>query len=289
MRAGRAGAGRDGDNWYEDRRAGDGEEDDGAAEADQGGARGEPMSWALVAGGSGTIGRAVVDRLAVAGYDVVVHGFRRDTEAAANLARQRGRRAVVVRGHLGGPEAARRVATNALTLVADQERAGGPEPSIDAVVVSSGSGVMRDMADLTERHWRWTLDVTALPLVGLLTALRPRAAVALSSPGASRVVAHYGALGAAKAALEATARYLAVELAPETRVNVVSAGLVDSASARRLPTYEALRADALRATPLGRLVRPEDVANAVAWLLSEDAAMVTGATLVVDGGQGLHW
>lgn len=248
------------------------------------------MSWALVAGGSGTIGRAVVDRLAVADYDVIVHGFRRDTEAVASLARQRGRRALAVRGHLGGPEAARDLAAHALALVTELERtSGGPEPRIDAVVVASGSGVMRDLVDLTDRHWRWTLDVTALPLVGLVSALRPRAAVALSSPGASRVVAHYGALGTAKAALEATARYLAVELAPQTRVNVVSAGLVDSPSARRLPSYDALRAEALRATPLGRLVQPGDVANAVAWLLSDQAAMVTGATLVVDGGQGLHW
>ena len=147
--------------------------------------------------------------------------------------------------------------------------------------------MLRRTPELTERHFDWALDVNARPLLTLTTALRPRAAVAMSSPGSTRVHPAYAGVGASKAALEAPVRYLAVELAPDTRVNAISAGVVNTRALTHLPDREAMLADGTANTPAGRLVTPEDVAAAVAWLVSAESAMVTGHTLVLDSGRSL--
>ena len=237
------------------------------------------MSWALVTGGSGDIGGATCARLARDGYDVAVHSFRA-VEAAEDVAgkvRAEGREAVVLRGHLGREGGAAKLAAEAVEACGE----------IEVVVSNAASGVLKPVGELDERGLDWCLDINARPLLGLVTALRPRAAVALSSPGSTRVLPAYAAVGTSKAALEALVRYLAVELAPATRVNAVSAGVVDTRALTHFPDREAMLADGLARTPMRRLVTPEDVAAAVAWLVSPDASMVTGHTLVVDGGWSL--
>jgi len=112
--------------------------------------------------------------------------------------------------------------------------------------------------------------------------------VALTSIGSTRVIPDYTAVGASKAALEALVRYLAVELGPkDIRVNAVSPGVVDTKALRHFPSRDAMLAEGLAGTPAGRLVCPQDVALAVRFLLSDDAWMIRGHTLVVDGGAAL--
>jgi enoyl-[acyl-carrier protein] reductase III len=95
-------------------------------------------------------------------------------------------------------------------------------------------------------------------------------------------------VGTSKAALEAVVRYLAVELAPRgIRVNAVSAGVVETGALEHFPNREQMLASGRKRTPAGRLVEPEDVAAAVAFLCGPDAEMVRGHTLVVDGGYSL--
>jgi enoyl-[acyl-carrier protein] reductase III len=82
-------------------------------------------------------------------------------------------------------------------------------------------------------------------------------------------------------------RYLAVELAPRgIRANTVSAGVVETGALEHFPNREEMLSSVQR-TPAGRLVEPQDVAAAVAFLCSDDAQMVRGHTLVVDGGFSL--
>ena len=110
--------------------------------------------------------------------------------------------------------------------------------------------------------------------------------VAISSLGSQRVLPNYVLIGVSKAALETCVKYLGVELAPRIRVNAVSGGVVDTEALDWFPNKEQMLASVKR-TPAGRLVEPEDVAAAVSFLCSPDAAMICGQTLVVDGGYSL--
>src|SRR5699024_11031594 len=87
---------------------------------------------------------------------------------------------------------------------------------------------------------------------------------------------------ATKAALTHLTQTLAAELAPNVRVNAVAPGLIDTEMASRISSAE--RAALTTQVPLGRLGRPEDIASAVSFLLSDQASWITGSTLVVDGG-----
>jgi len=111
--------------------------------------------------------------------------------------------------------------------------------------------------------------------------------VAISSLGAQRVLDNYTLVGTSKAALESLVRYLAVELAPGIRVNAVSGGVVETTALDAFPNREEMLA-AGAANPVGRMVEPDDIAGAVAFLCSSDAQMIRGQTLIVDGGFSLR-
>ena len=109
--------------------------------------------------------------------------------------------------------------------------------------------------------------------------------IGLSSLGAQRAIPHYAFIGASKAALESLARGLAQELGPRgIRVNIVSAGVVDTDALKYFPNREQLLAEYARRTPAGPTLSAEQVADAVYLLCLPEAAMITGHTLVVDGG-----
>jgi enoyl-[acyl-carrier protein] reductase III len=240
---------------------------------------------ALVTGGSGDIGRAICTDLAEQGYDVAFTFFR-DKEAAeetAELISKRGRDTAVLRAHLGEAGTATRVVEDTITEL------GG----IDAIISNAASGVIKQATELQPKHFDWTMSVNARSLLEMAGAARPHlkegaGIVAISSLGSERVLPGYAAVGASKAALEALVRYLGVELAPAgIRVNAVSAGVVDTGALEHFPMREEMLRAAKEGTPAGRMVTPEDVAKAVRFLLSEDAWMIRGHTLVVDGGYSL--
>jgi enoyl-[acyl-carrier protein] reductase III len=109
--------------------------------------------------------------------------------------------------------------------------------------------------------------------------------VSLSSPGSSRVIPQYGAIGVAKAALESLTRYLAVEFAPRgITVNAVSTGLVDHSSIQAHPDFARMAADVRARTPVGRLATAADLIPLVLFLCSPASSWVVGQTIVADGG-----
>jgi enoyl-[acyl-carrier protein] reductase III len=151
--------------------------------------------------------------------------------------------------------------------------------------------VIRPALETDDRHWDWTVNANARALLSLARAAAPAmpdgsSIVAISSLGSERVLPNYVLVGTSKAALEAVVRYLGVELAPRIRVNAVSGGVVETGALEHFPNKEAMLRSVER-TPAGRLVEPDDIAGAVSFLCSPDAAMVCGQTLIVDGGFSL--
>jgi enoyl-[acyl-carrier protein] reductase III len=237
-------------------------------------------SSVLVTGGTRGIGLAIAHRLVRDGASRAVLGYLRNDEAAERAAeeiRAAGAEPVLVRGN---------VASESVV----EELAGiGP---YRVVVHNAATGVVRPALETEDKHWDWTLNANARSLLALARATAPSmpegsAIVAISSLGAQRVLDNYVLIGTSKAALESVMRYLAVELAPlGIRVNAVSAGVVETEALDFFPNKEEMLRSVER-TPAGRLVEPQDVAAAVSFLCSGDAAMVRGHTLIVDGGFSL--
>jgi enoyl-[acyl-carrier-protein] reductase (NADH) len=111
---------------------------------------------------------------------------------------------------------------------------------------------------------------------------------AMTSSGSTRVVATYGAVSAAKAALESHIRQLALELAPRRiTVNAIRAGVTDTPALRRIPVAERLMQRAQTSNPSGRMTTPQDVAKAIAALSKGGTHWVTGNVIGVDGGEDI--
>jgi len=233
----------------------------------------------FVTGGSRGIGRAIAHRFARDGAERIAIGYLRNDSAAEEAAtelRAAGAEVTLVRGNVTSER------------VLEEVAALGP---LDVLVHNAATGVVRRALETEDKHWDWTLNANARALLSLARVTAPQmpagsSIVAISSLGSQRVLDNYSLIGTSKAALEALVRYLAVELAPAIRVNAVSAGVVDTGALEHFPNREEmLRVGA--SNPAGRLVRPEDVAGAVAFLCSRDAEMVRGHVLVVDGGFSL--
>ncbi|NOY27858.1 MAG: SDR family oxidoreductase, partial [Oligoflexia bacterium] len=173
----------------------------------------------------------------------------------------------------------------------DLKTLAGTLPSVDVLVHNAAIGAMKPYDKLRTSHWDLTLESSLRPF-WLLTKLVPLAdggsVIGISSLGSRGYIPGYVAMGAAKGGLEALTRQLAVELAPRRiRVNTVCGGLVDTDTLQYLSQGQRMKEIALEITPLGRLGRPEDIAGAVALLVSPDAGWITGQILVADGGLSL--
>ncbi len=239
-------------------------------------------STAVVTGASSPIGRAIALELARSGRSVVLHGFR-NAEALQNLKLE-----VQSLGAATWTYMANFAIEEQLDAFCDFAREccdGAPQ----SLIIASSSGVMRPMGSLTRKHLDWTFRVSSFPVLELSVNLQASSIVLVSSLGARMVVPSYAALGAAKSAAETLARYLAVELAPMCRVNVISAGLVKTSSAKRLEGYAELVEKKSASTPASRLVVPEDIARVARWLCDPDSSMVTGNTIYLDGGERLRY
>jgi enoyl-[acyl-carrier protein] reductase III len=234
----------------------------------------------FVSGGSRGIGRAIALRFARDGARRVAIGYLRNDRAAEETAealRAAGAEPVLVRGNI--------VSDRVLEEVA----ALGP---LDVLVHNAATGVIRPALETEDKHWDWTLNANARALLSLARTAAPTmpagsSIVAISSLGAQRVLENYVLVGTSKAALESLVRYLGVELAPRgIRVNAVSGGVVDTGALEHFPNREEMLGMGA-ANPVGRMVSPEDVAGAVAFLTGPDAEMIRGQTVVVDGGFSL--
>ncbi len=242
------------------------------------------MVWAFVTGAGGTIGGAIAETLAARGWGVAC--------ADINLARAEscagaGREA-------GGAAQAGEVDVTDERSVATAARAALALGDIAALVNNAGQAFGPSMRTMDYATWRrdvaLNLDGAFLCIAALQDHLLARGGGSIVNMGSVNGLGAYGhpAYSAAKAGLLHLTRCLAVEYGPgNLRVNAVAPGTVRTrAWDQRLAANPAVFEEVAGWYPLGRVATPLDVARAVAFLLSEDAAYITGAVLPVDGGIG---
>jgi enoyl-[acyl-carrier protein] reductase III len=242
---------------------------------------------AVVTGGSRGIGKACVLKLAQLGADVVVN-YSRSSDDAKATANEAGGKCVAMQADMGDRDAIVGLFQNV------KEQFG----RVDILVNSAARGLERPRGAVNSlpKHLKHTMDVNLFgpwfcsqEAVRIMPALSDGggAIVNLHSPGSERYMTRYAPVGVSKGALASLTTYLAVELAPRgIRVNGVSSGLVDGSEGIRMLDPDMLERYR-EVAPAGRLVKPEEVAAAVAFLCTDDASMIVGHVLTVDGGYSL--
>jgi 3-oxoacyl-[acyl-carrier protein] reductase len=247
---------------------------------------------ALVTGASRGIGRATAAVLAEAGAHVLVHYGRSAREAKSLVAeiRTKGGRADAISADLGTPDGASLLAKQVRTIVDDR---------LDVLVLNAGISKLARIADYTIEEFDnlfatnvrgpFFLVQQLLPVLGEGSSI-----VAISSAVAHTVVGQPGlenpsvlAYASTKGALETLVKNWAAILGPRgIRVNAVAPGVIDTDMSNFTKT-DAGREVALAMQALKRIGKPEDVADVVAFVASDDARWITGASIPVDGGSKL--
>jgi enoyl-[acyl-carrier protein] reductase I len=252
--------------------------------------------WALILGGSNGLGLATARKLALHGMNIcIVH---RDTRAEMErinadfeAIRSGGVQLVAFNTDVMQQEKRQEVLAGLKAVM-------GPEDRIRTLVHSIAKGNLKAMyqqqgAILSTDDFRITLDNMAISLYDWTQAVAQQQLFAadarilsFTSEGSSKAWKHYGAVAAAKAALEAISRNIALEFAPMgLRANCILAGVTDTRSLQAIPGSEQLISYTKQRNPFHRLTTPEDVANAVYLLCKDEAAWINGAVIPVNGGE----
>ena len=259
---------------------------------------GSDRGWALILGASSGFGGATAVELARNGFDIFgVHLDMRQTlpmaEGVKAAIEKEGRQAVFF--NINAADAEKRAA--AMEVIAQKAREN--DSFVRVLMHSLAFGALQPVIGenpketLSQRQLEMTLDVMgnsliywAQDLMGKGLLRRGSRIFAMTSSGSTRVIRSYGAVSAAKAALEAHIRQLAFELAPMgVTANAIRAGVTDTPALRRIPEGIALLERVRTSNPGGRATTPEDVAKTIAVLSDERLDWLTGNVIGVDGGE----
>ncbi len=241
---------------------------------------------AFISGGSRGIGLAVAEKFAKAGCNIVFTYLRSRSdaqEAEKHLAAHH-TRVISIRANMGNPEH--------IHMIFDTIKKEFSH--LDFLLHNAATGDLKSVLNLTDAEWQRTQDINVKSLL-LCTQYavplmhnRQGKIVAISSHGSHKCLPSYCAVGVSKAAIESLCRYLAVELAAHgINVNVILPGTTDTRSLRHIPEYEEMIQQAKKKTPMGRIGKPEDIADIIKFLCSEESRWIVGQTIIADGGFSL--
>lgn len=260
----------------------------------------DSKGWALILGASSGFGGATALELSRCGFDIFgVHLDLRATlanaEAIVKEIETNGRRAVFF--NINAADPAKRA--DAIETITQETAKDGSH--VRVLLHSLAFGALQPViseearAALNQRQLEMTLDVMANSLIYWTQDLVARNLLrngsriyAMTSSGSTRVIRSYGAVSAAKAALEAHIRQLAFELAPlGVTANAIRAGVTDTPALRRIPEGLALLDRVKASNPGGRATTPADIATTIAVLCDERLQWLTGNVIGVDGGEDI--
>lgn len=255
-------------------------------------------AWICILGASSGFGAATARAFAAEGYGIFgVHLDRRSTMPAVEaLVEELQALDVPVVFHNGNAASAEEQEV----ALASLQDAMKPDDTVQVLLHSLAFGTLRGFFPdegkaLSKRQMDMTLDVMAHSLVYWSQALisgemlgRGGRIYAMTSSGSLAAWPAYGAVSAAKCALESHIRQLAVELAPRgITANAIMAGVTQTAALEKIPGAEEIARRALERNPSGRLTRPEDVAQCLVSLAGSGTGWMTGNILRVDGGESV--
>ncbi|HEU0054809.1 MAG TPA: enoyl-ACP reductase [Longimicrobium sp.] len=161
---------------------------------------------------------------------------------------------------------------------------------LHSVAFAPGAAMENAFVETKREDFKTALDISAYSLVALTRAFSPLmetggSVVTMSYYGSQKAVPGYNVMGVAKAALEASVRYLAVDMGPRgVRVNAVSAGAINTLAARGVAHFRDLMKITAERSPLKRTVESSEVGNTTLFLASDLSTGITGETLYVDAG-----
>ncbi|HEY7589701.1 MAG TPA: SDR family oxidoreductase [Candidatus Limnocylindrales bacterium] len=261
--------------------------------------------WALILGASSGMGEATAVALAKDGYNIAgIHlDFRAGLQHVEDVKKKitdAGGEALFINMNAADDEK-RAAALETLRTRFDASRKAGGKPYVRVVMHSLAFGslvpfIADEAKDAVDRKkMEMTLDVMANSLVYWVQDLyrggfldRGSKVYAMTSEGSSRVIPSYGVVSAAKAALEAHCRQLAMEFARRDTgiaVNAIRAGVTDTPALRKIPEAARMVEITLARNPHGRLTTTEDVAEAIVRLSSGDSDWISGNVIGVDGAE----
>lgn len=262
--------------------------------------KGAPIEeWALILGGSSGLGLATAKKLAKHGFNIlVVHRDRRvDFQVIEEEFKSITLNNIRLKSyHIDATNMERRMAT-----IKEIYGELGQNGRIKVLVHSIAKGNLKAMHStegnvLSNQDFHLTMDAMAISLYDWTKALldvnlfaEDARVISFTSEGNLKAWENYAAVSAAKAALEAITRNMALEFALlGIKANCVQAGMTLTNSFHMIPGSEKLQENALKRNPSGRLTTPEDVANVVYLLTTEEAKWITGTVIKVDGGESLR-